>query len=65
MEINAQAIADRRKQLIAQLNSVTAQEWMIKGQLTELEVMESMLDSGLVDQTEMDKVRDFPTSESR
>lgn len=65
MEINAKAIADRRAQLVAQLNSITAQEWMIRGQLEELGVMESMLDSGLVEQAEMDKVRDFPASESR
>ena len=65
MEITAKSIADRKDQLIAELNTLTAQEWMIRGKLEELTALESYLSMGIVEQAEMDKVRDFPTSESR
>ena len=63
MDISIKTITDRRAQLIAELNTVTAQEWMIRGKLDELATMESYLTMGIVEQTEMDKVAQFPTSE--
>lgn len=61
MEITAKSIADRREQLIAELNTLTAQEWMIRGKLDELTTIESYLSMGIVEQAEMDKVTQFPS----
>lgn len=66
MEINAQALSDRRVQLIAELEQAIGRVNMIRGAIAECDTMAAALSTETVSQDEMDKVKEFPvTSESR
>lgn len=66
MVIDAKAIADRRAQLIVELERAIGNVNMIRGAISECDTMAAALSIETVSQEEMDKVKEFPvTSESR
>jgi len=65
MEINAQALSDRRVQLITELEQAIGKVNMIRGAIAECDTMAAALSLETVSQDEMDKVKNFPASDSR
>ena len=56
MEINLQAIEDRRKQIMAQLDQLAGQVNFLRGQLAELQTMEDFLKTEAVPEDDTEKI---------